>query len=84
MHAISRWHRTVYIPWLVASYDRHKGKRWLNSDPQTTEVKVGSLVLLILIITGRRVNIYVQNFFEFRMYIYDYQCGEKNLIYLTK
>ena len=21
MHAISRWYRTVYIPWLVASYD---------------------------------------------------------------
>ena len=35
MHATSRWYRTVYIPWLVASYDTHKGKRWLNS-PQTT------------------------------------------------
>ena len=23
----------VYIPWLVASYDTHKGKRWLNSEP---------------------------------------------------
>ena len=33
MHAISRWYRTVYIPWLVASYDTHKGKRWLNSNP---------------------------------------------------
>ena len=36
MHAISRWYRTFYIPWLVASYDTHSGKRWLNSDPQTT------------------------------------------------
>ena len=33
MHPISRWYRTVYIPWLVASYDTHKGKRWLNSIP---------------------------------------------------
>ena len=33
MHAISWWYRTVYIPWLVASYDTHKGKRWLNSNP---------------------------------------------------
>ena len=33
MHAISRWYRTVYIPWLVASYDTHKGKCWLNSNP---------------------------------------------------
>ena len=32
IHAISRWHMTVYIPWLVASYDTHKGKR-LNSNP---------------------------------------------------
>ena len=34
MHATSRWYRTVYIPWLVTSYDTHKGKRWLNSNPQ--------------------------------------------------
>ena len=33
MHATSWWYRTVYIPWLVASYDTHKGKRWLNSNP---------------------------------------------------
>ena len=32
-HTVSRWYRTVYIRWLVASYDTHKGKRWLNSDP---------------------------------------------------
>ena len=32
-HSVSRWYRTVYILWLVASYDTHKGKRWLNSDP---------------------------------------------------
>ena len=33
MHAISRWYRTVYVPWLVASYDTHKDNRWLNSNP---------------------------------------------------
>ena len=32
-HTVSRWYRTVYIPWLVASYDTHKSKRWLNSNP---------------------------------------------------
>ena len=32
-HTVSRWYRTVYIPWLVASYDTHKGKRWLNFNP---------------------------------------------------
>ena len=32
-HTVSRWYRTVYIPWLVASYDTHKDKRWLNSNP---------------------------------------------------
>ena len=31
--AVSRWYRTVYIPWIVASYDMRKGKRWLNSNP---------------------------------------------------
>ena len=36
MHATSRWYRAVYIAWLVASYDMHKGKCWLNSNPQTT------------------------------------------------
>ena len=35
-HSMSRWHRTVHIPWLVDSYNTHKGKRWLNSNPQTT------------------------------------------------
>ena len=30
---VRQWFRTVYIPWLVASYDTHKGKRWLNSKP---------------------------------------------------
>ena len=33
LHAISQWYRTVYVPWLVASYNTPKGKRWLNSDP---------------------------------------------------
>ena len=31
-HSTSQWHRTVHIPWLVDSYDTHKGKRWLNSN----------------------------------------------------
>ena len=35
-HSKSRWHRTVHIPWLVYSYNTHKSKRWLNSNPQTT------------------------------------------------
>ena len=39
MHAISRWCWTVYIPWLVTSYDTHKGKRWLNSNPLNHRVK---------------------------------------------
>ena len=39
MHATSQWYRTVYIPWLVAADDTHKGKRWLNSDPKTTREK---------------------------------------------
>ena len=33
MHTISRWYRTVYIPWQFTSYDTHKGKRLLNPDP---------------------------------------------------
>ena len=32
-HTVSPWYRTIYIPWLVASYDMHKGKRWLNFIP---------------------------------------------------
>ena len=32
-HTVSRWYRTIYITCLVASYDTHKGKRWLNPDP---------------------------------------------------
>ena len=35
-HSMSRWHRAVHIPWLVDSYDTHKGKHWLNSNPQPT------------------------------------------------
>ena len=44
-HSISRWHRTVHIPWLVDSYDTHKGKRWLNSNPQTTGENHGALLI---------------------------------------
>ena len=40
MHAISRWYRTVYIPWLVAFYDTHKGKRWRNSNPPNHRAEI--------------------------------------------
>ena len=39
-HTVCWWYWTVYIPWLVASYDTHKGERWLNSNPQATEVYI--------------------------------------------
>ena len=34
-HAVSRWYRTAYIPWLDSSCDTHKGKRRLNYNPQS-------------------------------------------------
>ena len=40
MHAIRRWYRTVHIPWLGATYDTHKGKRWLNSNPPNHRGKI--------------------------------------------
>ena len=54
VHATSRWYRTVYIPWLVAFYDTHKGKRWLNSNPpnhrgktlKTYSLQLGPRVLM--------------------------------------
>ena len=33
MHTVSQLYRTVYIPWLVISYNTLRGKHWLNSDP---------------------------------------------------
>ena len=45
MHAISRWYWTVYIPWLVASYDTHKGKRWLNSNPTNIRFRFISVLV---------------------------------------
>ena len=33
--------RTVYIPLLVASYNIHKGKHWLNSGQQSHIVETG-------------------------------------------
>ena len=36
MHAISRWYRTVYIPWLVASYDSTRANVGWILIPQTT------------------------------------------------
>ena len=50
MHEISRWYITVYIPWLVASYDMHKCKRWLNSDPPNdrgTQTKSGKYLFQV-------------------------------------
>ena len=38
-HTVSRWYRTVYISLLVASYDTHNGKRWLNSKPPKPQGK---------------------------------------------
>ena len=35
-NTVSRWYRTVHVPWLVASYDMHKGKHWMNSKPHAT------------------------------------------------
>ena len=34
---VSRWYRTVHIPWLVASYEMHKARRWLNCNPMPQE-----------------------------------------------
>ena len=44
--SMSQWHRAVRIPWLVDSYDTHDGKRWLNSNPQTTG---GQMAICIII-----------------------------------
>ena len=49
MHATSRWYRTVYIPWLVASYDTHKGKRLLNSNPPNHRGKIIIIITLRVI-----------------------------------
>ena len=38
-HTVSRCYSAVYIPWLVASYDMHKGKRSLNSRPPKPQGK---------------------------------------------
>ena len=46
-HTVSRWYRTVYIPWLVASYDTHKGKRWLNSDPPKPQRRLGGSIIIM-------------------------------------
>ena len=44
-HTVRWLHRTVYIPWLVASYNMHKGKCWLNFNPPKPQ---GSRVLIIV------------------------------------
>ena len=43
---MSRWNRTVYIPWLVSSYDTHNGKRWLNSNLPRHSRKMYSFFLV--------------------------------------
>ena len=45
MHAISRFYGTVYIPWLVDSYDTHKGKRYLNYNPHKPQGVSVSIIL---------------------------------------
>ena len=51
MHAMSRWYRTVYIPRLIASYDTHKGKRWLNSNsPNHRRIKFTLMHCILLLI----------------------------------
>ena len=42
-HTVSWWYRTVYIQRLVASYDTHKGKRSLNSDPPSHKVNTAQV-----------------------------------------
>ena len=39
IRTIRRLYRTVYITWLVASYDTHKGNHWLISDPTNKNAK---------------------------------------------
>ena len=51
-NAVSRWYRTVNILWLVASYDTHNCKCWLNSIPQATEVKVYNYMVRVIYIFG--------------------------------
>ena len=60
MHATSRWYRIVYILWLVASYDTHKGKCWLNSNPPKTtganiEYRIGQICINQNFSSGRTV-----------------------------
>ena len=38
-HTVSRWYRTVYIPWLVASYDTHKANvGWILIPPSHRDI----------------------------------------------
>ena len=53
MHAIIRGYRTVDIPWLVASYDTHKGKRWLNSNHPNHRFKKASFYFLCTVINSK-------------------------------
>ena len=48
MHAMSRWYKTVYIPWIVVSYDTHKGKHWLNYDPPNHRGPITITILYII------------------------------------
>ena len=57
-HTVSRWYRTVYIPKLVASYDTHKGKRLLNSNPPSHR-GVNLYWLKRIILKGNQVKLFI-------------------------
>ena len=42
-NTVGRWYRTVYIAWLIASYDTHKGKRFQNFNPPSYRGKKSPL-----------------------------------------
>ena len=57
IHAISKWYRTVYIPWLATSYDTHKGMRWLNSDPPNHRGTIGIFLITMGFFVFSHVNL---------------------------
>ena len=70
-HTVSRWYRTVYIPWFVASYDTHKGKRWLNSDPPKPQGAICWMFGWATILTIWTTDYYVCFFWENIYYWYN-------------
>ena len=67
-HAVSRWYRTVYIPWLVTSYDTQKGKHWQNSNPQATEADYNLVIFLVIEINKI---IFLFKYLKNLLYIYE-------------